>query len=180
MGERPTMAKQRTVFIADLAEKMAGNADVWDALWRGESIGRIAVAVVPSAARLERVKEECAFDLDDSAERSERWNEQWRQGLLDELYAIAARLQLPGDYCPAAAVPRFVHRQSQGIVDLFGARVEEQPDGNCFAFPLPADPSAIDAVQANALETSAILGARWSGRDTPAPPRTARFLSETA
>ena len=98
---------------------------------------------------------ECAFDLDDSAERSERWNEQWRQGLLDELYAIAARLQLPGDYCPATAVPRFVHRQSQGIVDLFGARVEEQPDGNCFAFPLPADPSAIDAVQANALETSA-------------------------
>jgi len=157
------MAEKHRVFIEDLAEKIAGNARVWDALWRGEGIGRIAVAVTPSPARLERVKEEYAFELDEPTERSERWTEQWRQALLDELYAIVARLQLPGDYCPAVAVPRFVHRQSQGIADVFGARVEEQPDGNCFAYPLPAVPSAIDAVEASALQASAYWGAvEWT------------------
>ena len=111
------MPEQRRLSITDVAQRMAGNSRVWDALWRGETIGRIAVAVTPSAARMERVKTEYAFDLDEHACEPGQPNEQWRQALLDELYAIVARLQLPGDYCPAVSVPRFVHRQSQGITD---------------------------------------------------------------
>ncbi len=153
------MTNHRKVSIADLAQRSAGINHVWDALWRGESPRRIAVAVTPSEARIKQVKEEWDFELDDSAERSSLWNEKWRQGLVDELHNILARLQLPGDYCPAIAVPRFVHGQSQGITDLFGVRVAEQPDGNCYAYPLAPDPSAIDALQPRPLETSMYWGA---------------------
>ena len=51
----------------------------------------------------------------------------------------------PGDGFLGIAVPRSVHGQSQGICDIFGARVEEQPDGNFYVHPLPADPAVIVA-----------------------------------
>ena len=159
------MAKQRTVFIADLAEKMAGNADVWDALWRREKASAASRWRSCPAARLEQVKEKYACDWttpprgrNDGTSNGDKgcWTSCMRSQLACSFPAtIARRRPSPGSSIGS-------RRESWTC----SARVEEQPDGNCFAFPLPADPSAIDAVQANALETSAYW-ARWSGRDTP-------------
>ena len=132
---------------------------VWDDLWEGKSPGRIAVSVSADAEHVNRVKERYRLDLDDIPFRTERWNEQWRQALSDQLYALAAKMELPGDYCPALEVPRFVHGQSQGITDLFGVRVEAQPDGNFFPHPLPPDPKVIAHLVPRPLETSAYWGA---------------------
>ncbi|MHB9131382.1 MAG: uroporphyrinogen decarboxylase family protein [Armatimonadota bacterium] len=127
---------------------------VWDALWRGESIGRVAINVTPGNETVQYAREHFTFPLDDDGDKPECYHDGWRRFLLDELYAFAAQRLLPGDYCPAIAVPRPVHGQSQGIADLFGCRVEEQPDGNFFPFPLPADPARIDEVTPRPLQTS--------------------------
>ncbi len=151
--------KQNAVSTHDIAGMISGSCDAWDALWQGKPIGRIAVSVAPNPARLERVASECVFDLDSSVRRPAQWNERWEQALTDELCRIVAQMQLPGDYCPAISVPRFVHGQSQGIADLFGARVEEQPDGNYFVHPLEPDPTVIDSVTPRAIESSMYWGA---------------------
>lgn len=151
--------KQIPISTQDITDMISGNCDTADALWQGKPIGRIAVSVAPNAARLERVASECVFDLDRSVPRPAQWNERWEQALIDELCRIVAQMQLPGDYCPTINVPRFVHGQSQGIADLFGARVEEQPDGNYFVHPLEPDPAVIDSVAPRAIETSMYWGA---------------------
>lgn len=73
-------------------------------------------------------------------------------------HLLAAR-QLPGAWFPALGVPRFVHGQSQGICDLFGARVELQNDGNYFVHPLRPAPAALDAIKPRSIETSLYWGA---------------------
>jgi len=138
---------------AELSVADDAHERVWDALWRGESIGRIAAFVTPSDATIQSVRERYTFELAD-VETPEGYTEAWRQGLLDGLYYMAACRSLPGDYCPALAVPRGLHGQSQGFADLFGARVELQPDGNFFPYPLPDDPAVIDDIEARSLESS--------------------------
>jgi hypothetical protein len=143
----------------DLVQSPARANPVWDALWRGQSPGRIAVHIVPSAERIARIRERRRLDPDDAPHRPERWDEKWRTALLDNLYAIAAQMELPGDTCPALDVPRFTHGQSQGLCDIFGARVERQPDDNYFVHPLPADPGLIRDLVPRPLETSMYWGA---------------------
>lgn len=129
-------------------------AEVWDLLWRGESPRRIAVYVTPKPERVQRLKDKYALDLDGAAERPAGWSEEWEQALRQGLYFLAAQAQMPGDGDFALSVPRSVHGQSQGIVDLFGARAELQPDGNFFPHPLPADPARVAAIAPAPLETS--------------------------
>ena len=134
--------------------------DVWDALWEGRSIGRIAVAVTPGKERMSRAVETCAgLPLTEPAVNPPRWTEQWREALMESVARLGAQSELPGDSCPALPVPRFVHGQSQGICDLFGARVEGQEDGNFFVHPLPPDPGQIAALEPAPLETSMYWGA---------------------
>ncbi|MHB9025370.1 MAG: uroporphyrinogen decarboxylase family protein [Armatimonadota bacterium] len=129
---------------------------VWDALWNGVSPGRFAVDVNPNAERLARIKGAYRVKID---EPSGTYPDEWRQSLTDQLYTLAAKCELPGDHYPALCVPRGVHGQSQGITDLFGARVEAQPDGNYFPYPLPPDPDVIDAVVPAPIDTSMYWGA---------------------
>ncbi|OPZ85965.1 MAG: Uroporphyrinogen decarboxylase (URO-D) [bacterium ADurb.Bin429] len=144
----------RHLSFAELTAATPAQEAVWDALWRGKSIERIAVDVRPNAATCRRVREEFAFELDEGAVKLAGYTERWREELLNSLYALAAQRLMPGDGAPALDVPRWVHGQSQGFADLFGARVEEQPDGNFFPYPLPADPAFIDDLQCRPLETS--------------------------
>jgi hypothetical protein len=107
------------------------------------------VDVRPNADTVRRAREAFAFDLVELDAPAG-----WRDEVLNGLFYLAARRTLPGDYAPSLDVPRWLHGQSQGIADLFGACVEEQPDGNFFPYPLPADPAVIDAVAPKPLETS--------------------------
>lgn len=138
---------------AELAVADRTHQQVWDALWRGEALGRVAVFVCPGAAVSQAVREQYTFALAEG-EKPAGYSEVWRQDLLDQLYYIAACRLTPGDGCPGIGVPRHVHGQSQGIADLFGARVEEQPDGNFFPYPISDDPVRIDEITVRPLETS--------------------------
>lgn len=144
----------RILTFPDLITAAPAQHATWDALWRAESIGRIAVDVRPNAATCRAAREAFAFELDEGAATPEAFTPRWREELLNTLYYVAARRLMPGDYAPALDIPRWVHGQSQGFADLFGARVEEQHDGNFFPFPLPADPAFIDDVHCRPLETS--------------------------
>jgi hypothetical protein len=144
-------------FVPDRSGAPANPA--WDALWQGRSPGRLAVHVVPGAERISRIKNDCRIDLDDAPHRTQLWNEKWREALTDNLFAIAAQMELPGDTCPALDVPRFTHGQSQGFCDIFGARVERQPDDNYYVHPLPADPGLVREVAPRPPETSVYWGA---------------------
>ena len=153
IGNINMSAMKRQLTCAELAVADGAHQHVWDALWRGESIGRVAVFVCPGNATIMSMHERYTFALAD-VETPRGYTEAWRQGLLDELYYLAACRSLPGDCSPALHVPRHLHGQTQGFADLFGARVEVQPDGNFFPYPLPDDPAVIDALEARPLETS--------------------------
>ena len=143
-----------------LSEYIRIHCDVWDALWARKSIGRIAVAVTPSADLLDASAEVAAgLITDEPDEKPAGWDARWREALSSEVRRIVAALSLPGDAFPAMTPPRFVHGQSQGICDLFGARPELQPDGNVFVHPLPPDPKIIDAVDLLPIEKSMYWGA---------------------
>lgn len=136
------------------ASVLPEQAFVWDQLWRGESPGRILLTVRPNPQRLQRLRETYAVYLPEMSEKPPGWTDEWEQALCTGLYALAAQAQLPGDADLALSVPRSVHGQSQGLVDLFGAYAEQQPDGNYFPHPLPADPALVAQVTPSPLQTS--------------------------
>lgn len=144
--------------LDDLAPRMAARAPVWDGLWAHQSPGRVAVAVRPSAARIASTRG-LIDTLPDPDPLPPAWTPDWREALLGDLAWWLACWELPGDACPVLSVPRFLHGHSQGICDLFGARVEPRHDGNFFAYPLPPDPDAIAACVPRPLETSRYWGA---------------------
>lgn len=136
------------------------HAPLWDALWARQSIGRIAVAVPPNPEVVKRAERELsALRWAEPAKKPAGWTPEWRSCVVSGCAELVAGLAMPGDRCPALAPPRFVHNQSQGICDLFGAQVEAQPDGNFFVHPLPPAPALIDAVVPRPLEQSAYWGA---------------------
>jgi hypothetical protein len=135
------------------------HAPVWDALWARRSIGRIAVAVSPSPESVKQAEQDLAsLPWPTLKETPKGWTPEWRASVVNGCNGAVASLAMPGDGSIALAPPRFVHNQSQGICDLFGARVEAQPDGNFFVHPLPPDPAFIDAVKPLPLEQSAYWG----------------------
>lgn len=142
------------IACADLFQPDAAHQAVWQTLWNRTGIGRIALSVQPEEERLARLKEADAFDLNESGYKPANWKPSWRDALVAGLYQFLAETELPGDGFPALEVPRFVHSQSQGITDLFGARVEEQADGHCYTHPLPPDPVVINALEPRPLQTS--------------------------
>ena len=73
---------------------------------------------------------------------------------MENLYFNAATMELPGDYCPALDVPGFVHGQSQGIADLFGAEIKLLSDDNFHASPLSPNPEKITDIKPLPIETS--------------------------
>ena len=132
----------------------------WDACEAGPLRGGIAVAVRPGGERVQHARENCVDLVPDEPEsRPAGWSPEWREALLSQVAGLVAGRDLPGAWVPALGVPRSVHGQSQGICDLFGARVAPQPDGNYYVYPLPPDPAAVDAVRPRALETSMYWGA---------------------
>ena len=150
--------------MTDLTELVSAfrprDPNVWDALWRNEPIGRIAVAVAPGKERLDEAGKACAdLPLPEPDRKPAGWTDRWRESLLDEIAAIHARMQLPGDFCPAVNVPGFLHGQSQGICDLFGARVEPRPDGLFFVHPLSTNAEGIEALSPRPIAESMYWGA---------------------
>ncbi|MHB0937543.1 MAG: uroporphyrinogen decarboxylase family protein [Armatimonadota bacterium] len=128
---------------------------VWDGLWNHRSPGRIAVNVRPSVERIEASRAVVeTLGLPDPG-----MPPAWREALLGDLAYWQACRQMPGDGFPSLNVPRFLHGHSQGLCDVFGANVEEQPDGNFFVHPLPPDPDRIVALEPRPPETSKYWGA---------------------
>ncbi|MBI3946130.1 MAG: hypothetical protein HY321_09445 [Armatimonadetes bacterium] len=145
------------------APGVPGRQTPWDATARGHPEPGMAVAVSPGAERVARLRDEAlACAPDEPHARPPRWTPEWREALLQGIAALLARSQLPGAWVSALSVPRFVHAQSQGICDLFGARVEGRPDGNFYVHPLSDEPSAVDDARPGPLEQSVYWGAvRW-------------------
>ena len=132
----------------------------WDALQAGAPAPGLAVAVRPNAVRVASARAAAAVLLpDEEASRPPAWTPAWRDALVGGVAHLVAARELPGAWVPALSVPRFVHGQSQGICDLFGARVAPQPDGNFFVHPLTPDPAAIAALTPRPLATSRYYGA---------------------
>ena len=161
----PPKMKMNPMITLDAITELAAQAQqrrrpVWDALWAKKPIGRLALAVRPSEESLGRARQACAgLELAEPSERPAKWTAKWRQALLDGLHSVYAGAQMPGDGFLGVAVPRFVHGQSQGICDIFGARVEEQPDGYLYVHPLPADPAVIDDIEPRPIQESMYWGA---------------------
>jgi len=128
-------------------------------MWHGQAIGRLALSISPNEERIQRAAKRVRLDMPEPEEKPHAWTSEWEPALRNQLVYFLAASELSGDQCPAVGVPRFVHGQSQGITDVFGCKVEEQPDGNVFAYPLPADPALVDAVQPAPIETSVYWGA---------------------
>jgi len=138
----------------------ARHAAVWDALWARRAIGRIAVAVLPDAEALKRAERTLAAAAwPEPAEKPAGWTPEWRASVVNGAAALVAGLAMPGDRCLVLTPPRFVHRQSQGICDIFGARVEAQADANFYVHPLPPDPACIKAITPKPIEESSYWGA---------------------
>ena len=132
----------------------------WDALRPGPLESGIAVAVRPGKERVEQAREALPDLLaDEERARPARWSPKWLEALQGTLARLLAGRDLPRGRIPALSVPRFVHGQSQGICDLFGASVERQEDGNFFVHPLPPDPDAVATVEAAPIETGMYWGA---------------------
>ena len=168
MGNVTKYSFEREMMPADLSEHLsvsmsalaARKAAVWDSLWERKPIDRIAVAVTPSEDTLARAKEEIKrFDLPELEFRPPLWTEKWRENILENLASLYGGLQMPGDAFLSLAVPRFVHGQSQGICDIYGAKVEPQPDGNIFAYPLAPDPKRIEELEPKPVAASMYWGA---------------------
>jgi len=136
---------------------------VWDALLNNVSIGRVAVAVAPNKERVRLLREElCRLTDDDPASRPQACRPRWLEALLDEAARVIAGMQLPGDGFPALEPPRFVYGQSQGLCDLFGARVEPQDNDLYYVHPLQPEPAFIGSIEPKPLETSIYYNAvRW-------------------
>jgi len=132
----------------------------WNACAPGRPLGGLAVAVRPGKGQIEQASKDCGDHLpDEAASRPARWAPQWLEALQQAAAHAVAGSRLPGSWFPALPVPRFVHGQSQGICDLFGAFVERQDDGNYFVHPLRPDPAGVDAVEPRAIEDSMYWGA---------------------
>jgi len=144
-----------TLMQRDISPREAERAAVWDGLWCHRSPGRIAVNVRPSKERVESARAMMeTVELRDSG-----MPPLWREALIGDLAYWYACRQAPGDGFPTLTVPRFLHGHSQGICDLFGARVVEQADGNFFVYPLPPNPEQVAALEPHPLETSLYWGA---------------------
>lgn len=155
---------------SDLSLSSPEREKIWDKLWRRTSIGRPALMVSPSVKRKEAVKQRYDFEIQEPDPLPEKWSPKWRDALVDALAGMRAAHEMPGDYYPAIPVPRFVHRQSQGIADIFAARVESQSDGNEYVHPLTPDPGAIRAIIPKPIESScywqAVEWTRYARRAT--------------
>jgi hypothetical protein len=132
----------------------------WDAAQAGPLQPGIAVAVTPGPDRLvdARIQAEACIPGEPAA-RPPSWTPAWRDALLDGMAHLLTHVHMPGAWFPTLGPPRFVHGQSQGICDLFGAEVEAMDDGNYFVHPLPADPEMISRVFPRELPTSRYWGA---------------------
>jgi hypothetical protein len=135
----------------------------WDARQSGRPRPGLAFAISPGEERVAGRKPGVARLLaDEVAARPPGWIPKWKEALEGGLSYVLAAQELPGAWFPALGVPRFVHGQSQGVCDLFGARVEPQPDGNYYVHPLPPDVSVIADVTPRAPDQSMYWGAvQW-------------------
>ena len=144
-----------------LADYAARNRQTWDSLWQRRSIGRIAISVTPNEETLQYAKQLCSqISWEEPDSKPVKWTPEWRQNLLEQIAVILAGLLVPGDGSKLSlGPPRFVHGQSQGICDLFGARVESQPDGNYFVHPLSPDKCSLKDLKVKELSSSLYWGA---------------------
>lgn len=95
---------------SDLSRSSPEREVILDNLWRRTSIGRPAVAITPSAKKIDSVKARYEFEIHEPDCLPVKWNSGWREALLNALADMRAAQEMPGDYYPAIPVPRFVHR----------------------------------------------------------------------
>jgi len=139
---------------------LPGRRTAWDASSGVLPEPGVAVAVTPGKERVAQMREEATRSIPDEPQsRPSRWTPEWRDALVSGVSSLLAGEQLPGAWVAGLGVPRFVHGQSQGICDVFGARVEKQPDGNFYVQPLDGDAAAVDGVRARPVAGSMYWGA---------------------
>ncbi len=101
-----------------VAEAADTRKPVWDSLWQGKSIGRIAVAIFPSEERHAQAASELHdLDIELPTAAPAGMAEKWRDALLWDMQTLLAKAQMPGDTLLALGVPRLVGGQSQGICE---------------------------------------------------------------
>jgi hypothetical protein len=128
---------------------------VWDALWARQSVGRIATAVAPGEKAVARAREACAgLSLREPERLPARWTPKWREHLLKDVGYICAQMEMLGDGFMGLSIDRGFYGQSQGMAEIFGARVDAQADGNYYVHPLTPDPAAMAALKPRPLEES--------------------------
>lgn len=146
------------------SQALPGRLKPWDASVADGPEPGIAVAVEPAQERVARMRGEAEQAIfDDPPARPPGWTPEWGEALAAEVRAVLAGEQLPGAWVPAINIPRFVHGQSQGICDIFGAPVEKQPDGNCFVHPLSGIAADIGKIRPRSVMESMYWGAvEWT------------------
>ncbi len=150
------------ILLTDLYNTLYGNSKkclVWDSLWNNRSIGRIAIAVHPNAQRVDRIREQVDIKLNEVTNKPDSWTPEWDEAIIYQLHSFLAVNEIESDFFPALAVPRDTHSESQGIADIFGARVELQDIGHTYVHPLPPDPILIDAILPKPIKSSRYYGA---------------------
>jgi len=154
------MTKDSMVISKTEAPCFPGQPIPWNTLVTACPVAGVAVTVCPSKERTVEMRQEALASIPDEPRvRPPGWTPEWRDALLDGISRLLAASQLPGGSVPALGVPRFVHGQSQGICDLFGATIEKQPDGNYFVHPLVEAAETIQRIAARPVETSTYWGA---------------------
>ena len=141
------------LIFADEQSSVATNP-VWDMLWQKKWPGHIAVSCSSSVERVDCLKDKYNIELNDEPYRTEYWTPKWLEWLTENLYGNAAQMQLPGDFCYALDVPGFVHGETQGIGDIFAAKVELLSCGNFHVHPLSLTPEAIADINPSLIAKS--------------------------
>lgn len=141
------------------SEETQKRSIVWEALAEKRPFGGLAVAL-PSFPDAEEVKKDVVpvnqIPLAKTAlGRNELWDQYLRKDIHHLLIAAASKYQC--DAYPALNIPRPIHRQSQGLAEIFGCSLEEVKSEPDLFHPIPCihEPSDVDRIKVIPFEQTA-------------------------
>lgn len=149
-------------------------SEIWEALAEKKLFGGVAVALMTFSDERELEKEIIPADqislAETSVERNETWDEYVRGDVRHWFIAAASKYQC--DAYPALSIPRPIHRQSQGLAEIFGASLEEVKVEPGLFHPIPCihKPEDVDKIRVKPFEQTfygkAVQYARYAYEST--------------